>query len=306
MLSQQVLRIENDGSPDPRGPMSLAGAFFNPSLLASSHDLEVILHGLAAQPMQEVDVRVVDGVRNFLFGPPGAGGLDLAALNIQRGRDHGLPDYNSLRAAFGLPRVTSFAQITSDVSLQQALQAAYGSVDDIDPWVGALAEDHLPGSSVGPLLAVGLREQFRRLRDGDRFWYENDPAFRPREVQALRRTTLADVIRRNTGAQDVPDHVFFVHHGKGDTGPLDALLTLSSGTAETSVSSGTQPAGALVVSPPSDPGTADSGSDEVPAEPTSGSVSVGASDPGDEETGGDDGLEELDLLLSGADLWAGL
>ena len=33
------------------------------------------------------DVRRVDDVRNFLFGPPGVGGFDLASLNIQRRRD---------------------------------------------------------------------------------------------------------------------------------------------------------------------------------------------------------------------------
>jgi hypothetical protein len=75
----------------------------------SSHNLDVTLEGLTPQRVQEVDAKVVDAVRNFLFDPPGAGGLDLASLNIQRGRDPGLPDNNTLREAFGLPRVTSFA-----------------------------------------------------------------------------------------------------------------------------------------------------------------------------------------------------
>ena len=56
---------------------------------------------------------MVDDVRNFLFGPPGADGFDLAALNIQRGRDHGLPSYNDARAALGLSRAQSFAEVSS-------------------------------------------------------------------------------------------------------------------------------------------------------------------------------------------------
>ena len=60
-----------------------------------------VLRGLAAQVQQSVDTQIVPDVRNFLFGPPGAGGLDLASLNIQRGRDHGLSDYNSMREASG-------------------------------------------------------------------------------------------------------------------------------------------------------------------------------------------------------------
>jgi peroxidase len=89
--------------PDPRGPISLADSFFDPVLLTNSHDLNVILKGLASQKAEEIDNKIVDAVRNFLFGPPGAGGFDLASLNIQRGRDHGLSDYNTTRDAFGLP-----------------------------------------------------------------------------------------------------------------------------------------------------------------------------------------------------------
>lgn len=48
-------------------------------------------------------MHVIDDVRNFLFGPPGSGGMDLPALNIQRSRDMGLPSYNQARLDFGLP-----------------------------------------------------------------------------------------------------------------------------------------------------------------------------------------------------------
>ena len=146
-------------------------------------------------------------MRNFLFGPPGSGGLDLAALNIQRGRDHGLPDYNTARAAYGLPRVTSFTQVTPDATVQRALQAAYGSPSNVDLWVGGLAEKHAPGASVGPLFRRIIGDQFARLRDGDRLYYENTMG--GAELARARSTTLARVIRDNTSLTTLQANVFF-------------------------------------------------------------------------------------------------
>src|SRR5205823_10615973 len=110
----------------------------------------------------------------------------------------------------GLPNVTSFADITSDLLLRQALGSVYPNVNTIDPLVGALAEDHLPGASVGPLVAAGLRFQFERLRDADRFWYERDPDFTPAEIYSLRNTRLSDIITRNTDITNLQANVFFV------------------------------------------------------------------------------------------------
>src|SRR5438270_10189628 len=140
----------------------------------------------------------VRDIRNLLFGPPGAGGTDLIARDIQRGRDDGLTDYNSMRTAYGLPRVTSFAQITSNVQVQQKLQQLYGSVDKIDAFVGALAEDHVPGADVGPLTKAVLVDQFTRLRDGDRLFYLNQ--FSGKGLSnLLTNTSLTKIIERNTG-----------------------------------------------------------------------------------------------------------
>jgi peroxidase len=218
MLVPALPRVGADGRPAAGGPLPLRDAFFVPDnldTLATAQgtsgplELELLVRGLASQVQQAVDVHVVDDVRNFLFGDPlPGGGFDLASLNIQRGRDHGLPDYATLRVFYGLPPVTSFDEIASDPVVAAQLAALYGSVDDIDPWVGAIAEDHLPGSSVGPLIAAALGEQFRRLRAGDRLWYERDPDLAD-QVDALRATRLADVIRRNTGIRTLPADVFF-------------------------------------------------------------------------------------------------
>lgn len=204
MLGDDIEFLGNNGE-ELRGEVSLAEAFFNPSLI-TENNIDPILKYLASDPSSQIDTQIVGSVRNFLFGPPGAGGLDLASLNIQRGRDHGLADYNSLRAAYGLPKVANFAQITSDVDLQMQLKSLYVTVDNIDAWVGMLAEDHVRSASVGPLVQRILADQFSRLRDGDRFWYQRSLA--GKELQDVQNTTLADVIRRNTNLTNVQQNVF--------------------------------------------------------------------------------------------------
>jgi len=97
--------------------------------------------------------------------------------------------------AYGLARATQFADISSDPNVQATLSQLYGSVDDIDLWVGALAEDTYSGM-VGELLYVGLREQFTALRDGDRYWYQREDVLNRWERRQLRR--LSEIIKRNT------------------------------------------------------------------------------------------------------------
>jgi hypothetical protein len=218
-LDNNVDRLNNDGTDIPDGSVNLAQAFFNPTLINpagvtdpfSGHistDIDAILKGAASGDAQEVDLLAVRDVRNLLFGAPGSGGTDLIARDIQRGRDHGLTDYNSMRAAYGLPRVTSFDQVTSNVRVQQELEKLYGSVDNIDAFVGALAEDHVPGADVGPLTKAVLVDQFTRLRDGDRFFYLNEQ-FTPDELNILRGATLARVIEANTGITNLQSNVFY-------------------------------------------------------------------------------------------------
>lgn len=204
MLADDVEFLDNNGNA-VRDELPLAQAFFNPGLLGQT-GIDSIMKYLASSNSEEIDTKVVDGLRNFLFGQPGSGGFDLASLNIQRGRDHGLADYNSTRAALGLPRVTSFAQITSDPEMQAQLQSLYGTVDNIDLWVGGLAENHLPGSSVGPTFQRILVDQFTRVRDGDRFWYQRDLS--GADLKMIEGTHLADIIRRNTTTTNVQDNVF--------------------------------------------------------------------------------------------------
>jgi hypothetical protein len=206
-LSPILRRLDADGQEIPEGSLPLREAFFAPHRILDEGGIEPLLRGLASQACQSLDTMVVEDVRSFLFGPPGAGGFDLPALNVQRGRDHGLPDYNTMRVAYGLPAAATFADVTTDPTTQARLTGIYGDVHDVDPWVGALAEDPMPGAMVGPLVMAVLVEQFEALRDGDRHWYTR--TLGRRERREVERTRLADVIRRNTTIGDeIPDDVF--------------------------------------------------------------------------------------------------
>ncbi len=191
------------------GTLDIKNAFFHPSLV-SNIGVEPILKGLTSQTQQEIDAKVISSLRNFLFGAPGSGGLDLAALNIQRGRDHGLPDYNTIRQHFIGNSVNSFAEITNKVNLQTALATAYNNdFNNIDAFVGLLAEDHLPNTSVGATLHAILKDQFTRLRESDRYFYKIDPMLSPMDKKEVQQTTLADLLTRNTNLVDLPSQAFY-------------------------------------------------------------------------------------------------
>lgn len=207
MLDSEIWRMDNFGTTLPEGNLALRDAFFSPDKLRAL-GVDPYLKGLTMQQAQEIDCKVVTEVRSFLFGQPGSGGFDLPALNIQRGRDHGLADFNSVRKFYRLEPYKSFDEITGDLQVQFSLSQAYNSVDDIDSWVGMLAEDHVNGASIGETLFIIFQQQFEMLRDSDRFWYERD--FSGKELDLIRSTTLADVIYRNSGVRNMMPNIFFV------------------------------------------------------------------------------------------------
>ena len=210
-VSDELLRIDDSGEESANGNVALRDAFFSGiSLLKEENDIDPLLRGMATQLHQAIDIKVVNNLRNFLFGQPGSGGFDLVSLNIQRGRDHGLGSYNDTRASMGLERVTEFSQITSNPELQEALKEAYTSVDDIDLWVGGLSEDPLVtvGSQLGELFTLINVKQFDELRNGDRFWYQR--YLTNEEQEFIEDITLADVIRNNTDiGNELQNNVFF-------------------------------------------------------------------------------------------------
>jgi hypothetical protein len=152
----------------------------------------------------------------------------------------GLPDYRQLNLAHvGTKPISTFSNITTDMALSRLLETVYlGDIDNIDAWVGALAEDHAPGTSVGRLIKSMMESQFTRLRDGDRLFYRGHDAglytngvLRP-EIAAiidLESVTLADIIRANTSITHLQENVFFVptagdFNGDGSVDAADYVM----------------------------------------------------------------------------------
>ncbi|GAB0490753.1 hypothetical protein MMPV_001990 [Pyropia vietnamensis] len=210
LVSNSLARRDEAGRPLP--PLPLASSFFrSPEFLDSpAAGIDAMLRGAAAQVAGEVDVEIVPALRNLLFGGHGRSGTDLFALNIQRGRDHRLPSYNNARKAYNLSPARTFYDITTNADTAERLAAAYrGNLNDVDAFVGGLAEDHVPGGSVGPLFAAALVDQFHRLAVGDRFFYHRPAAALPpalvKAVPELQRLApgepwgLADLLVATTG-----------------------------------------------------------------------------------------------------------
>lgn len=224
MVSGSLLQSYGDADTADHD-LHVRDTFFNPDVF---HDgaMTPTLRGLAYQTAQEIDTFVVDDLRNFLFGPPGAGGLDLVSLNIARGRDHGLPSFNQSRIDVGLEPIDSFDQLTSDQAVQRALAETYGDMDNVDVWIGAIAERHVEGASVGEFVHTALVDQFTRLRVGDRFWHES--VLSEDELAYVQSTTLADIIERNTSISDAPGNLFVSHaaddHGNSSDNATNLMI----------------------------------------------------------------------------------
>ncbi|XP_071154950.1 salivary peroxidase/catechol oxidase-like [Mytilus edulis] len=177
----------------------------NPHLLvnkAGSRILDLVRY-MTTLPTRASDREFEGAIRNHLFN----GRLDLTSLNIQRGRDNGLPSYTAWREFCDLSVPSSDDDWDSlpDLLNRGKLRQLYKSVHDIDLYVGGILERRMKTSAgdqsyLGPTFACILGTQFQQLKLGDRFWYERPypEGFREDQLQEIRKVTLATVLCANT------------------------------------------------------------------------------------------------------------
>jgi peroxidase len=190
--------VDNNGNVVFSEP--LATAFQNTAAQDEANGIDNLIRNIGVDNAQATDVYVVPTLRNLLFARLPGGDIDemdLIAIDIQRERDAGLGTLNRTRRALDLAPYTSFAELTSDPVLEQNLETVYGNVNNVDLFIGGLAEDPASGAKVGPTFQAIIAMQFSALQRGDRFYWENE-RFDPLTAAMISKTTLTDIIMRNT------------------------------------------------------------------------------------------------------------
>jgi len=189
--------------------LQMSQQFFSPATLKQTGFLDGLVRGMAEQGSQLQDNSFVEDIRNHLFeSSTGRGGLDLVAVNIQRGRDHGLPGYNQYKEICTGDKARTFDDLRKVISAEHVaqLKSVYKHVDDIDLYVGGFLEKPHEDSILGPVFKCIIGDQFARLKKGDRFFYDlgNDSniAFTLPQLNEVRRTSMARIICDNTDELD--------------------------------------------------------------------------------------------------------
>ncbi|MGF6553712.1 Ca2+-binding RTX toxin-like protein [Pseudomonas sp. S30_BP2TU TE3576] len=274
--------VVGDGNPTAPGNQQtgLIAAFLNPLAFAASGPTPeqatgAVVRGLTRQVGNEIDEFVTDAVRNNLVGLP----LDLAALNLARGRDAGIPSLNEARREFyhmtgdsQLTPYTSWADFVQHMKHPESLVnfiAAYGThstitsattmagkraaaadlvfgsatapidrldflhstgvwannagadgipntaddftisgLDNVDFWIGGLAEEKMPfGGLLGSSFNFVFETQMENLQNGDRFYYLARTAGLNFGTE-LENNSFANLVMLNSDATHLSANVF--------------------------------------------------------------------------------------------------
>ncbi|KAI7811828.1 dual oxidase 1 [Triplophysa rosa] len=196
--------------------LRLCNAFWsrnNPNV-QSGQDVDELVMGMASQIAEREDNIVVEDLKDYMYGPLRFSRSDAVALTIQRGRDFGLPSYNQVRESFNIRPVDTWEEINPKLNntqlLKELAELYENDTSRLELFVGGLLEAK---DGPGPVFSAIILDQFERIRNADRFWFENrqNGLFSEEEIQAIRNTTFHDVLLDVTRAKegDIQKNVFF-------------------------------------------------------------------------------------------------
>ena len=189
--------------------IDLVGTFFNPTVVAEA----LVEHArtLVSRRSEKFDTFVTSGVHERLFASATKPGLDLIALNIQRGRDHGLPTYVTVLRACTDIIVNDWDDLSAVIepAVIDRLRSVYADVADVDLFIGGLSERRAPRgrvgrAQVGPTFQCLIGKQFFDVRYGDRFFYDvggMEYSFTEPQLAEIRKSSWARILCDTLGAE---------------------------------------------------------------------------------------------------------
>lgn len=221
ILVNDVIVTRNIDGNEQR--LGIEKTLFAPRLLETLGMTDVF-RGAITNRAKKLDLHVVHALRSLLITAKDGDRLDLASINIQRGRDLQLPSYNDARSHYGLAPAKTFADITDNINVETTLRMLYGHVDNVEAWVGGLAEAPQNGMVMGPLFTASWVDDFRRIRDGDSFFYRRPGLFDEEVVEGIpilklaldvsrQKGVMKEILARNTELkrEEIPDNPFVPH-----------------------------------------------------------------------------------------------
>ncbi|VDD76032.1 unnamed protein product [Mesocestoides corti] len=232
-------RLNENWEAIPEGHLLLHKAFFAPDRMLTDGGMDPILRGLLFHGVRDIVRRpsLNPELTERLFAMAHQLALDLASLNVQRGRDHGLQHYTAyaykvcgLGSSAAPDSFDDLADRIRDPAIREELRAVYGHPGNIDLFVGGVLEDVMPGARMGPTFACIIADQFKRLRSGDRLWYESPGLFTVAQLAEIREagSLLSRVVCENgDNITEVPLDAFLRPKSRKDLVPCSQVPKLN-------------------------------------------------------------------------------
>ncbi|VDN56183.1 unnamed protein product [Dracunculus medinensis] len=218
LINLVLNRLDGEFKPIASGHLPLKDAFFAPEIIFTGEGIDPLIRGLFASPMKKPlpEELLNMHLTEDLFNRAHEVALDLGAINIQRGRDHGLPGYTQYRKWCNLSAVEEWSDLWGIMppDVIKKLTELYGHPGNIDLFAGGITEIRKDGSLIGPTFSCIIAEQFRRVRDGDRFWYEKNDVFTEAQLNEIKKVTLARIICDNADKIDRIQQDVFIYPGQ--------------------------------------------------------------------------------------------
>jgi hypothetical protein len=212
----------------------MASIFMPADQMAENGTPENVLHALLFQGARAIDFQFPESLRSIGFGA----NVDVIVQNQMRAADNGIPDYQTVRklwhggpfaniydhpsCKFSVPRssetspspdhIDCWKVFTANTTAAERLQTLYGKLTNLNFYTSVVGEEPTK-SVVGTTHAHIIADQFKRTRDGDRWWFENEDngLFTKLEARRIKReTSIQSLLQLNFPTANIPEDAFFV------------------------------------------------------------------------------------------------